>query len=181
MGEYYEDGGVAGASPLTIMHEPILKYVNENAKSMHIIYVNSVDLSNPNDKPVGNILDSIKGATGSLIRSIIIADRLAGYKLLRYYCDRESSEKKSINRAEFSCTYENVECVKIVQSKIKYSMLEIYPIDKFDVNIVNFTGEDVINGIHDAYENCKCHFWWLCTNDEISKNMSDMIDLCKIR
>ena len=41
-GEYYVDGGVGGAPPLTIMQESILHLSKK--KSLHLIYINSFDL-----------------------------------------------------------------------------------------------------------------------------------------
>ncbi len=171
--ESYVDGGVAGASPLTIMQEPILKYVRDNNTSQHIIYINSIDLSNPNINPIHNVLDTLKEATQDLVRSQTVIDRLSGYKLLRCY-------PGNMNVEEFICNYENMERIKEIQSKIKYSMLEIYPIDIFEINIVSFTSDDIVTAIRAAYKNCKCRFWWLCPDDITNtKNIYQLLDLCK--
>jgi predicted acylesterase/phospholipase RssA len=173
MEEDYIDGGVAGASPLTIMQEPILKYTQDNDAPLHIIYVNSVDLSAPDLKPIHNILDTWKQATNNLVRSQTVIDRLSGYQLLRCH-------PGIMNKDEFICNYENVERVRQIQSRVKYSMLEIYPTDRFDIEIVNFNGEDVISAIHKAYKNCKCRLWWLSpVNNVCDPQVCNLIDACK--
>ena len=173
LGEDYVDGAVAGASPLTIMHEPILKHTRETDSPLHIIYINSTDLSRPNTKEIHNVLDTWKQATNNLVRSQTVIDRLSGYELLRCH-------PGTMNKEYFTCNYENLQRVKEIQSRIKYSMLEIYPIDVFDIEIVKFTGNDVISAIHAAYKNCQCRFWWLSPDDNIcQQDVCNLLDACK--
>jgi predicted acylesterase/phospholipase RssA len=173
LGEDYIDGGVAGASPLIIMQEPILKHTQDNNASLHLVYVNSVDLSSPNIKPIHNVLDTWKQATNDLIRSQTVIDRLSGYELLRCHLG-------TMNKEEFVCTYENLERVKQIQARVKYSMLEIYPTDRFNIEIVKFNGDDVINAIHTAYKNCKCRLWWLSSNTGVcDPDICVLLDACK--
>lgn len=166
--EPYIDGGIAGASPLTIMQEPILKYVHDNETSLHIVYVNSVDLSSPNLKPCHNVLDTWRQATQDMVRSQTVIDRLSGYELLRCH-------PGIMNKEEFICNYENLERIKEIRSKVMYSLLEIYPSQQSDVNIVGFTGEDVVTAIRKTYGNCKCRLWWLTPPDNICRQ-----DICQI-
>lgn len=173
MGEDYMDGGVAGASPLTIMQEPILKYTQVNNAPLHIIYVNSVDLSAPDLKPIHNVLDTWRQATNDLVRSQTVIDRLSGYELLRCH-------PGVMNKDEFICNYENMERIRQIQSRVKYSMLEIYPTGRFDIEIVNFNGDNVISAIHEAYKNCKCRLWWLSPLDNIcDQQVCNLLDACK--
>jgi len=171
MDEEYVDGGVAGASPLTIMQEPILKYTRDNKESLHLIYVNSDDLSSHDVKTGHNLFDTLRQATEDLIRFQTVIDRLSGYELLR-------CQNGTINKDEFICNYENIARVKKIQGMIKYSMLEIYPTADFDIELSKFTGCDVINAIHIAYKNCKCRFWWI-TNEDKEAEIYDLIDQCK--
>lgn len=172
LNDEYVDGGVASASPLSIMQEPILKYIEEHDSSMNIIYINSVDLSNHFKKETRNVLDTVKEATSNMVRSSTVSDRLAAYKLLRYHSGIMYKE-------EFSCTYENLERVKMMHKITKYSMLEIYPIDKFDINITKFDGEDVVRAMRDAYDNLECRFWWLSNDDSTSSEMVEILEMCK--
>lgn len=185
MGSLYEDGGVSSSSPLTVMTEPILNYVINNKTSMHLIYINSVNLSNHNQKSINNIMDNIKETTSDLIRSSVVNDRLAAYKLLKNF---ERSLKTSafpifetpetldenfsgtINNKEFDCNYDNIRKIKIIQSEINYSLLEIYPTVKYEINIINFNGNDVIDGIHKSYRDLKCRFWFIYSNNSDKVN-----------
>lgn len=169
MGEDYIDGGIAGASPLSIMEEPILKYIKDNNETLHIVYVNSVDLSCPNSKPIHNVLDTWRQATKNLIRSQTVIDRLSGYNLLRCH-------PGIMNKEEFVCTYDNLERVKEIQRQVRYSMIEIFPTGNFDIELDKFNGNDVIQAIHDAYKNCHCRLWWL---SDPNINISGLIDQCK--
>lgn len=168
LGEDYIDGAVSGASPLTIMQEPILKHIRNTDSPLHIIYINSTDLSRPNIKTIHNVLDTWKQATNDLVRSQTVIDRLSGYKLLR--CN-----PGTMNKAYFTCNYENLDRVKQIQSRVKYSMLEIYPTDCFDIEIVNFTGTDVVSAINAAYKNCGCRFWWLSPDNHFYQD-----DVCTL-
>lgn len=152
--EEYVDGGVANASPLTIMQEPILKYLRDTDDSLHIIYINSVDLSSPKIDPIHNVIDNWKQTTHDLIRFQTVFDRLIGYEILR-------CQSGNIYKREFNCNYENLKKVKELYSYIRYSMLEIYPKDNFDVNITKFNGDDVLCCIHKAYSNCSCRLWFV--------------------
>src|SRR5690606_23455327 len=107
-----------------------------NNTALHIVYVNSIDLSCPNIKPIHNVLDTWRQATHDLVRSQTVIDRLSGYELLRCH-------PGTMHKEEFICNYENLERVKHIQSRVKYSMIEIYPTERFDVEIVSFNGADV--------------------------------------
>lgn len=172
-GEEYIDGGVAGASPLAVMQEPILRYTDDNNEGLHILYINSIDLSNGSRKPIRNILDTWKQTASDLVRSQTVIDRLYSYELLRCH-------PGVVNKEQFICNYENIERIKKIQERAKYSMIEIYPNGDYDIDLKNFTGKDVIDGIHRAYKNCSCRFWWITPEDNIcSQQVCDIIDECK--
>ncbi len=171
MGEEYIDGGVAAASPLTIMREPLIKYIKENNCNLHIIYVNSLDLSSTDTKPIHNVIDNWKQATHDLIRSQIVTDRLAAYELLRCYSN-------NIIKKEFACNNANLKRIKQIYQSVKYSMLEIYPIKRFDIEIDNFTCNDILNSIDLSYSNSRCRFWFVSVDipdDIIASMFDDMI------
>lgn len=172
-GEQYEDGGVAGASPLTIMREPILKYVSDNNTSLHIIYVNSVNLSCPTKKPCHNVIDNWKQTANNMIRSQTIIDRLAAYDLLR-------SHPGTLKKDEFLCNYANLLRVKKIHTKVQYSLLEIFPTTSNDLNIVTFTGSDVTDNINKMYGKCMCRLWWLVPDDASMDYESSEKEIIKI-
>jgi predicted acylesterase/phospholipase RssA len=112
MGEDYIDGGVACASPLLVMQEPILKYTKDHDCPLHIIYVNSIDLSSTNVKPIRNASDNWTQIAHDVVRSQIVNDRLAAYQLLRCH-------PGILNKEKFICNYQNIQRVKAIQSRIK--------------------------------------------------------------
>lgn len=183
IGSWYEDGGVSSSSPLTVMSEPLLNYVVKNKTSMHLIYINSINLSNHNDKSINNIIDNIKVTTEDFVRSSVVNDRLAGYNLLKnfekYNTIHENNETKHelINYKEFICNFDNMQKIKLLQTMIKYSFLEIYPNMKYEINIVNFNGNDIIEEINKSYKDLRCRFWFICSNycDKIEKLLSSLV------
>ena len=170
LGEDYIDGGIASASPLTIMQEPILKRTRGTNDSMHMIYVNSVDLSRPLLKPIHNVIDNWRQATSDLVRSQTVIDRLSGYEILRCHTG-------DMHKNEFACNYENMRRLQEIQQTIRYSFLEIYPTENYEINIGNFSGQNVIDAIHKAYPNCRCRLWWLSSNDNEHTAVNNILGL----
>jgi predicted acylesterase/phospholipase RssA len=160
--EHYIDGGVSSASPLSVLQEPILRCATQHGSGLHIIYVNSVDLARPDTEPIHNVFDTIRQATNDMVRSQTVIDRLTGYGMIR-------SHTSSIHREEFKCNYENMQRVKEIHRLVKYSMLEIYPNSKYQVDIVSFTGAQVLEVIHRAYDDCHCRLWWSDENSAVGE------------
>lgn len=155
--EDYIDGGVARASPLRIMQEPILKYVATKQCPLHLIYVNCMDLSYTEQQSARNILDTWKQAASDLMTFQNAIDRQSAYDLLRCH-------PGSVNKKEFDCNFDNLVRLQQIQMKTNYTLVEFYPTDDYDINITNFSGADVVNNIRRAYPNCKCRLWWLTPN-----------------
>lgn len=169
-GEPHIDGGIAGASPLIIMQEPILKYVDDHQSPLHIIYVNSVDLSSPNIPPCHNVIDTGKQAAKNMVRSQTVIDRQAAYHLLR-------CQPGKLHKEEFICNYANLQRVKNIQHHVKYSLLEIFPLEHCEVDLVSFTGADIITLMKKTYDHCSCRLWWL--SDDTPHNVQQIIQECK--
>lgn len=156
--EYYIDGGIAAASPLTLMQDQILRHIKIKNEPLHIIYINSIDLESTKLKHCHNVLDTWKQATYDLVRSQTVIDRYSGYSMIR--CQAKSPTDK-LKHDEFKCDSKMMEKIKKLQATFSYSMLEIYPTINIDVNLTSFNGNDVINCISKSYKNCKCRFWWI--------------------
>lgn len=155
-GEDYVDGGVAGASPMSIMKDPLLDYVAQNKCPLHLVYVNSVDLSNPQHGNAGsnNLIDNVRQITHNIVRSQTVIDRLACYEIF----ERQGSD---ILFEEFICDNTTMQRIQNIHANTKFSMTEFYPITPFDINIVNFESDDITKGIRSAYNNCKCRLWYI--------------------
>ena len=170
-GVQYIDGGVASASPLIVMREPILDRVRNNHETLHMIYINSVDLSQSATKDCRNVIDTWKQAAKDMVRSQTVNDRLSAFELLR-------CQPGHLNKNEFTCTYDNLERVKRIRRRVSYSLLEIYPLNKKDIDLVSFKGSDVTQAIKEVYGHCACRLWWLSDtrdNIEIQRILDDTV------
>jgi hypothetical protein len=58
-------------------------------------------------------------------------------------------------------------------------MLEIYPLGDFDIDITNFTEEDIISSLHRAYGACSCRFWWLSNEGDKVEEIRLIIKACQ--
>lgn len=171
--EEYIDGGVSSSSPLSIMQEPIFKHVKNNNDSLHIIYANSVDLSVPHVNEIHNIIDTWRQTADFLIKFQTVIDRLSAYELLRF-------NSEDIKKDEFNCNYENMLLIKEIYTKIKYTVLEIYPSPRKEINLSRFTGNDIVDAIRDCYGNCRCRLWWIPDkNNDYNQEINNIILKCK--
>ena len=152
--EDYVDGGVGSASPLILVKSALIDYVQQNKLPLHLIYINCVDLSSQASKDINNVWDTCKQAANNLIKSQSVFDRLTAYDILKHY-------SSTINKEEFDCNFENLKSVKQRQKNYKASLLEIFPCERIEVDILKFNGEDAIVEMKKAYKNCKCRFWWV--------------------
>jgi hypothetical protein len=169
--ELYVDGGVAGASPLSMMQESILSIVNKDSAPLHIMYVNSVDLSAISNDNIKNVVDTWIQTIDDLIRATTVIDRLAGYELLR-----SCNGNGDVHKTDFVCNYNNLSKLQTIYDKVKYTMMEIYPTKQYEINIVNFKTDDMIRAIDQAYINTRCRFWWLSVNKTVDKEMLAFIE-----
>ncbi len=153
-GHTFVDGGNYGSSPLSVLQSQLLKYIHTNPEYFHMTYVNSKDLSKPNILPSHNLFDTWKQAVNDLIKSQTLIDRLVAYELLL-------SKGLPIEKRSFPCDYKHLLKIKNIREKSKYSLLEIYPLKNHDINITNFTSNDISEALTSLYSNCHCHFWWI--------------------
>jgi hypothetical protein len=154
LGELYLDGGLASSSPLVLIKGPLVDYCNKNNLPIHIIYINSIDLSCSGNKDGNNVIDSCRQAANNLIKSQTVLDRLAAYDILKY-------QNGTINKEEFDCNVDTLNIVKEKQKTCKSSLLEIFPSEKISIDIVRFSGDEVIEAMKEAYKKCKCRFWFV--------------------
>lgn len=170
-GELYVDGGVAGASPLTIMQESLLEIINKNAEPLHIMYVNSVDVSAITNDNIKNVVDTWIQTIDDLIRATTVIDRLAGYELLR-----SCQGKGHVHKTEFICNYNNLSKLQKIYDKVKYTMMEIFPTKQYEINIVNFKTDEMIRAIDQAYLNTRCRLWWLSVNKKVDQDIMELLE-----
>lgn len=145
----YIDGGVGGASPMIYMKQPILKHLNEKKDDLHIIYANSLDVEKTSLINQRNFMDNLKGITNNITTSQKIMDRLCCYDILL-------NANKTIIKKNFPCNHINLTIYKNIILYSSMSMLEIYPDETHDVNIMTFEGENVKKSIKKIYPKCSC-------------------------
>ena len=153
-GFQYTDGASFGSSPLTLLQGQLLRYIQNDPKFFHLTYVNSKDLSKPKILASHNLFDTWKQAVNDLIKSQTLIDRLVAYELLL-------SKNLPIQKSSFICDYKNLLMVKEKRSTIKYSLLEIFPLESHEINITNFNADDISNALEKLYSKCYCNFWWI--------------------
>ena len=166
----YQDGGMAGASPLAIMRGPILARIRQTGEPLHITYVNSVDLNLPQKMTTHNVVDALLQATSDLVRSATVADRWAGFQLL-------DKQHGTIHKETFLCNYDNLIRIKRLQELVHYSLLEIYPTVEHNLNISKFSGDDVAHNIRQAYDELSCRLWWV-EPDVPHPEVRELLDIC---
>jgi hypothetical protein len=150
---HYSDGALYGASPLSVCQNIILKHIKSNNQPIHITYINSKDLSQAHVKPTYNLFDTWLAAVNNLIKSQTLIDRLIAHELL--------FNNKDVNYTTFKCNYDNLIKNKEKRMECQLTLLEIYPTKESDIDITNFTGEDVVRNLKDLSSLCQCHFWWI--------------------
>ena len=153
-GEHHSDGGVGGSSPIMQLYEPILEYTQTSETPLHLIYVNSIDLSLNNTKDYLNVMDNWRQATQNVIKSQMVIDRFICFQLLK-------SKGTTIKHVTFKCNYQNLKKLEHFRYFTVGSLLEIYPEKTENVNLSKFCGNDIIKCIRTTYDHCHCRFWWV--------------------
>lgn len=122
--------------------------------NLHLVYVNSKDLSSTKISPTRNIIDTLKNAVDDLIKSQTLIDRLICYELIK-----SLSDDKEIQYESFPCTSHYLNRYKEQKKHIQYSLLEIYPLTPADIDLTNFNSEELIK--HMKIVSSQCNFWYV--------------------
>jgi predicted acylesterase/phospholipase RssA len=153
----YIDGSTCGASPLTLFQGSVRKTLKHDDQ-LHMVYLNSKDLSEPHILPHHTMIDTWKQGINDLLKSQTLIDRLAAYELLKSRLRPEMEIKKK----SCHCNYENLQLLFKIIDGCSASLLEIYPKVSANLNITNFTSEDIEKNLELLYDACECHLWWIC-------------------
>jgi len=151
-GQFYSDGGLYYASPLSVMQEAFLK-----EPALHIIYVNSIDLGEQrcNGHCHQNLVENGREAAMDLVRGQIVSDRYAGYNCLRRHADEK------IHYREIVGTAENIGAYLSQSKKCQRSMLELFPGTYREVDITTFDGADIVRIMRQTEADCWGRIWWV--------------------
>lgn len=168
MGEYYSDGGLCGSSPLSIVKAAL-------PSRCHFTYINPIDLTSGAPPVTGsyNMMENGRDAARDLIRSQTLLDRLTAIDLVRLVAD----EEHPLREYHSTCSFDNLRMLDQLRADSLASILEIKPTgpdeDARNINIVSFSGADVVNAIRKVYPECTCHLWYVPrTNSEVAEQTS---------
>jgi len=165
-GQIYVDGGTLFASPLTALQDHILEILELNPSPLHIDYFSSYDLQANSTNSYRTLYENSTLTIGELVKSICIQDRLSAIELLR------SSNSNCFHYTELSGTPENLKIVENIRKESVKSVLELYPCHNTSINLISFTGKDVIQLIELTKKSYRLRFWWLGNpNYDIIENL----------
>lgn len=176
-GDIYVDGGVASASPISLMQDPLIIYADEHDLPLHLTYVNSENLANPNkvSSAVANMMETWQQAALDILRAQAVLDRLAAYRMISGY-----NGGKKLEQDDFPCTNKTLKIVNEIRSHLRYTLLEIYPEEYYSVDVTKFTGDDIVNMINKVTPRLRCRFWWfLPTNTDVLEKVVYLLEECK--
>jgi predicted acylesterase/phospholipase RssA len=152
-GEEHMDGGLYGASPLTLLKDCIWKQAKD--QGVHIVYVNAFDLSRPASKETNNVIDCYKQSTAAVVQSQIIMDRWHAHSLVAMTTDCDD-----LSHVTFECTESSLRVFLKLRRYLTSSLLEIYPLVAEEINLARFDGRAVVDAMAETYPQCMCHLWW---------------------
>ena len=150
--ELYSDGGLYFASPLAVMQDA----VSDLDSHLHIIYITGRDISECTTKETqGNLITCGWNSVAEMIRGHLLAERLTAFEMLK---------KDKPHFVAFPATMFNLkEYVKMTHDKDKCirSVIEMYPINSFEINITKFETIDIEKSINYSRKQMGCRLWWV--------------------
>lgn len=168
------DGGVSCSSPLIFLSDTIMDYFHQHEKDgekLNIVYITPFNCYNSDDENYINFLDNIKQTTNNFMRSHSILDKIIAYNMIKI-------NKREIREHSFKCTLGNLERIKKIWTIVSKSMLEIYPIDDFTMDITNFSGEELVETVEKSYGHLFCKFWYV--EPEMDEHYDSIINTIEI-
>jgi predicted acylesterase/phospholipase RssA len=169
-GQEYVDGGTLFASPLTALQDEILEAVSRRTQELrqhdpkerepiHLDYLSSFDLQAHSSCRPRTIYDNGTSTVGELIKSLCIQDRLAAIELLR-------TPGYAIDYVELDGSVDNLRMIEKVRHSSLKSLLELCPTESLSVNLLGFTGTDILNIIKTTRSHYRLRFWYIRPDHE---------------
>lgn len=152
----YIDCGTKFASPLTAMQEEIRKISRESDEGgVHIVYVSGYDvevnmgISNTTRLSMGDLFDTIPN---HVVRGMVLSDRSCAYHIVT----ENGNDIPMFAMAGISSLPQIINNRK----KCRSSLIEIYPINSIEIDIYNFTGDDLVKTIKCMKNKLGIRLWW---------------------
>ena len=152
-GSLYVDGGTRFSSPLSGLQEQIRDLIGSN--TMHIDYFSSCNLNATNKSLPRTMYENSSLTASELVTSLCIADRQVAIEII------QNSITGQLCFAELPGNTDSIKLVEQIRKTCQRSVLEFYPTTSASLDIINFTGADVVKLMEDAQKNYKLRFWWI--------------------
>jgi predicted acylesterase/phospholipase RssA len=165
-GDEYIDGGVVAVSPLVYMKSAILEAVGNDG--LHMVYVSPDNIENPVMTTGTNLVDSYKKVAAEFMVAQAIKDRLTAHDILKSF-------PGSTQKAQFDCNYQNLQHVISLQNYIKYSLIEIYPLNPIAIDFTNFSSVDITNAVTNTFGSCRCRLWYQVLDNDDAGNIAYIV------
>lgn len=159
LNSYYTDGGLIYASPLT----PLSTFVNSQ-DNFHIIYTCGYNLNSPKliergddieiitdvseENQPKSILQNTVDSTDYLVKGHLLSERILIINML------SARGKLNYLESELEYYFEH-------KSEFDSSLLEIYPKDNIQVDILNFNGKESIKLMEKSSRNMGYRLWYI--------------------
>lgn len=163
-GQKYVDSGTKFASPLTPLQDEIRSIAIKDG-SLHIFYLCGYNLNSDLEFcTLQNMKEHGFRTTEHAVRGLTIHDRANSLSLV---------QSLSPNKLHFGdVTRDNIPIVynRLKQSsdKCKYSLFELYPLNKQMLDCTKFNGTDVLKMMEKTDIEMKAHLWWSGDNSLFS-------------
>lgn len=127
---YYIDGGMLYASPLT----PLMSCISSSTNDFHIAYVSSFNMEDNNINCIyGNILNNTKHTIDNIMLGPSLLDRMNAIKLISSNPIYE----------EGSCDTDKLSQLLLERLKYSRTLIELYPNEYINLDINNFNNENI--------------------------------------
>lgn len=161
-GDSFSDGGLFYASPLTPLRDCLEEL--EDSEGLHITYVNTYDIE---DQKIGSSVDFYPGifrtgaiAFATMVFSILSQDRVNGLKML-------NEDIGELNRVTLKGNKTVLKSILDFRKKVKRSFLELYTTSNSNIDLTDFTSDDILEVMDKTKEEYYCRFWWVGDNQFI--------------
>jgi hypothetical protein len=176
-GNSYIDSGVKFASPLTPLQDEI-RALSEKNRGIHMTYISGYDVETSlgiSKKKKQGTLEKFETIPGHIVRGGVISDRSVAIQIIR-------SQVKNSNGTEAKrfrygiCPISSLNHLLARKKKCDSSLIEIYPIESIEIDILNFYGSDVVKTISKMRSKLGVRVWWV----ESKKNRNVFRDVPKM-
>ena len=154
----YVDGGTRFSSPLSGLQQQIRDLIGSGP--LHIDYFSSCNLNAPNKSIPRTMYENSTLTASELVTSLCVCDRQVSIEII------QNGVQGQLCFAELPGNTDSIKLVEEVRKTCSRSTLEFYPTTNASLDIINFTGQDVVKLMEEAQKNYKLRFWWIETGKE---------------